>query len=199
MSLFGIAGNFAIDASKTFFGFGFVPSDREQMSHWDEYGICSSADSVFRRSGLQRQRREPRHHRHRAGAHARPVRAAEDRQLPAAARRRPPAPVPTRRRRPRRSGRTRRARPRPRAARASGDDAAHRSARARRPAARPTSSAFYVIERRSQGVKELDDMYVGMNIALAQQLLYGRGEHKAVSIVIQLHTQRRHGRGAAPG
>jgi putative ABC transport system permease protein len=38
-----------------------------------------------------------------------------------------------------------------------------------------------------QGVKELDDTYVAMHFALAQQLLYGRGEHQAVGIVLQLH------------
>jgi putative ABC transport system permease protein len=38
-----------------------------------------------------------------------------------------------------------------------------------------------------QGVRELDDIYVGMHLALAQQLVYGRGEHRATGIVIQLH------------
>ncbi|HTW36623.1 MAG TPA: FtsX-like permease family protein [Rhizomicrobium sp.] len=38
-----------------------------------------------------------------------------------------------------------------------------------------------------QGVRELDDIYVGMHIDLAQQLVYGRGEHRATGIVIQLH------------
>jgi putative ABC transport system permease protein len=38
-----------------------------------------------------------------------------------------------------------------------------------------------------QGVKEYDDAFVIMNFKLAQQLLYGRGERKAVSIVVQLH------------
>jgi putative ABC transport system permease protein len=38
-----------------------------------------------------------------------------------------------------------------------------------------------------QGVKELDDAYVAMHFTLAQQLLYGRGEHQAVGIVLQLH------------
>jgi putative ABC transport system permease protein len=33
----------------------------------------------------------------------------------------------------------------------------------------------------------LDDAFVGMHLALAQELLYGRGEHKAVSIAVQLH------------
>jgi putative ABC transport system permease protein len=38
-----------------------------------------------------------------------------------------------------------------------------------------------------QGVKELDDNYVAMSLPLAQQLVYGRGEHKATGIVLQLH------------
>jgi putative ABC transport system permease protein len=38
-----------------------------------------------------------------------------------------------------------------------------------------------------QSVKDLDDIYIGMHIALAQQLVYGRGEHRATGIVIQLH------------
>jgi len=37
-----------------------------------------------------------------------------------------------------------------------------------------------------QGVKELDDNYVAMHLALAQQLVYGRGEHKVTGIVLQL-------------
>ena len=38
-----------------------------------------------------------------------------------------------------------------------------------------------------QGVKELDDNFVAMPLGLAQQLVYGRGEHKATGIVLQLH------------
>ncbi|HLI51818.1 MAG TPA: FtsX-like permease family protein [Thermomicrobiaceae bacterium] len=38
-----------------------------------------------------------------------------------------------------------------------------------------------------QTVKELDDNYVGMNLSLAQDLVYGRGEHQATGIVVQLH------------
>ena len=38
-----------------------------------------------------------------------------------------------------------------------------------------------------QGVKELDDNYVAMHLPLAQQLVYGRGEHKATGIVLQLN------------
>jgi putative ABC transport system permease protein len=38
-----------------------------------------------------------------------------------------------------------------------------------------------------QGVKELDDNYVAMPLGLAQQLVYGRGEHKVTGIVLQLN------------
>jgi putative ABC transport system permease protein len=50
----------------------------------------------------------------------------------------------------------------------------------------PNVVSFFVNKAANMGFKELDDMYVGMNLKLAQQLLYGRGEHKAVSIQIQL-------------
>jgi putative ABC transport system permease protein len=37
-----------------------------------------------------------------------------------------------------------------------------------------------------QSAKELDDNYIGMNIGLAQNLVYGRGDHKATGIIVQL-------------
>ena len=48
-------------------------------------------------------------------------------------------------------------------------------------------------------MKELDDNYVAMPLALAQQLVYGRGEHKVTGIVLQLHhtARRAGGTGAA--
>jgi putative ABC transport system permease protein len=51
----------------------------------------------------------------------------------------------------------------------------------------PNVLSFFVSKAELQGVKELDDSFVAMHFALAQKLLYGRGEHKAVSIVLQLH------------
>jgi putative ABC transport system permease protein len=39
----------------------------------------------------------------------------------------------------------------------------------------------------SLGTKAVDDMFVGMNLTLAQQLLYGRQEPKVTAIVIQLN------------
>jgi len=49
VSLTGIAGNFDIDASKTFLGTGYVPSDRDRMLRWDEHGV--SRHRVFGDSG----------------------------------------------------------------------------------------------------------------------------------------------------
>jgi len=40
-SLSGIAGNFESNTSKTFFGVGFVPSERDHMKQWNEYGTGS--------------------------------------------------------------------------------------------------------------------------------------------------------------
>jgi putative ABC transport system permease protein len=38
-----------------------------------------------------------------------------------------------------------------------------------------------------QGLKEADDAFIWLNLSLAQQLLYGRAEHRVNSIVLQLH------------
>jgi putative ABC transport system permease protein len=42
ISLGGIASNAAADRAKIFFGSGFVPSDRDKMRHWDEYGLYTT-------------------------------------------------------------------------------------------------------------------------------------------------------------
>src|SRR5499433_2265773 len=49
-SLAGIAGNFENNTSKTFFGIGFVPSQRDRMKQWNEYGTGSQG---LKRSGLE--------------------------------------------------------------------------------------------------------------------------------------------------
>ena len=45
----GIAGNFKAASSKTFFGVGFSPADRDHMNLWDNYGTGSLA---LKRSGM---------------------------------------------------------------------------------------------------------------------------------------------------
>jgi len=185
VSLFGIAGNFSIDASKTFFGTGFVPSDRDRMRHWDEYHL-RAPDYVFPPLGVTDA--DINHGIVGIGM-ARvlglcgPLKIANCPPAPKEAMtidRKAPAPsvnlaelaardIPA-------STNTRKEADEPRldllSATATGA---------------PNVVTFYVNQAQSQGVKELDDAFVGMHVALAQELLYGRGEHKAVSIVVQLH------------
>jgi putative ABC transport system permease protein len=51
----------------------------------------------------------------------------------------------------------------------------------------PNVVSLTVAGAEPQGVRELDDNYIAMHLALAQQLVYGRGEHKVTGIVLQLH------------
>ena len=50
----------------------------------------------------------------------------------------------------------------------------------------PNVVSLDVVGTEVQGAKELDDVYVSMNLGQAQQLVYGRGEHKVTAIVLQL-------------
>ena len=50
VTLGGIAGNAAVDKSKTFFGEGFIPSAKDEMNTWDGYGIT---DGDRPKSGLE--------------------------------------------------------------------------------------------------------------------------------------------------
>jgi putative ABC transport system permease protein len=52
LTLFGIAGNFAENTSKTFLGMGMVPSDRDRMATWDDYGLMRDAARKSVASGL---------------------------------------------------------------------------------------------------------------------------------------------------
>jgi putative ABC transport system permease protein len=183
VSLFGIAGNFAIDTSKTFFGSGFVPSDREKMGRWDEYGLMHGRTirpivlrdddvnhgvigiGLARVLGLCKQLKiancpspPKKEQTVLADAPATDVNLAE---LSARDR----GPVQS----------------------APAEEAPRIDLLGATTGGAPNVVSFFVNSAQSQGYKELDDAYVGMNIKLAQQLLYGRGEHKAVSIAVQLH------------
>jgi putative ABC transport system permease protein len=47
--------------------------------------------------------------------------------------------------------------------------------------------SLHVARAEPQGARELDENVVLMSFTLAQKLLYGRGEHQATGIVLQLH------------
>ena len=83
-SLLGIAGNFSggNDAAKTFLGVGVIPSDRQRMRQWNEYGAAQPLRAGYR---LADDDAATRPDRRRHGAHPRLCARAEARRLPGAA------------------------------------------------------------------------------------------------------------------
>jgi putative ABC transport system permease protein len=57
------------------------------------------------------------------------------------------------------------------------------------PHGAPNVAELTVLKAEAQGVKEIDDMYVGMHLAEAQRLIYGNGAAEVTAIELQLkHT-----------
>ncbi|MGO8916736.1 MAG: ABC transporter permease [Stellaceae bacterium] len=184
LSLFGIAGNFQgeNDAAKTFFGVGIVPSDRERMLQWDEYGASRPYHPDSRIADDDETRGLI------GVGLARILNLCADLKIADC----PPAPA---------------AKPRQEVAAdapakedfsdlagkdvtGNGDPNAHLpriDLLAATAGGAPNVVSLYIGGAESQGVKDLDDNYIGMHLTLAQQLLYGRGEHKVTGIELQLH------------
>jgi putative ABC transport system permease protein len=180
-ALVGIAGNFSsgTSASKTFFGVGLVGAAQEQMRQWDEHGAGRPYVQDDRLS-------DPDASRGVIGRGvARMLGLCEPLHVPNC-----PAPEP---------------KPQP-AGTAPPLDSALADLAHDEQGNRPTGGAAPQIQLLSatadgapnivsldvagvdtQTVKELDDNYVAMPLLLAQQLVYGRGEHKVTGIVLQLH------------
>ncbi|HEY3826949.1 MAG TPA: FtsX-like permease family protein [Bryobacteraceae bacterium] len=183
-SLAGIAGNFDNNTSKTFFGVGFVPSARDRMKLWDEYGAGSEG---LKRSGLKDDDLSEGI----AGIGVvRILGLCERLQLndcPATPRGAPDTPES--------SGVTGSSPPpeleelavrdKPTGEIASGEPSIDLLAATAGGA--PNVVSLRIMRVESQPLKELDDNYVGMNLGLAQNLIYGRGEHKVSGIVVQLN------------
>ena len=181
-SLVGIAGNFenGNDAAKTFLGVGIIPSDRDKMRQWNEFGVGRSAAPDDRLADGDPSRGLV------GGGLARILGLCGPLKLPNCAS--PP---------PRRPTVVASAAPEPalaalaqrdlEGAAAGQDSAPEISLLAATAAGAPNVVDFHVAGVDPQGAKELDDNYVAMHFALAQQLVYGRGEHKATGIVLQLH------------
>ena len=182
-SLTGIAGDVDNDTSKTFLGVGFVPSERDRMEQWDEYG---TEPRGLKRSALKDEDLSkgiagvglvrilglcaPLHLDHCPPQPAPPSADRVGEQTPVLlasladlASRDKPAPD----------------------AGASVDPTIDLLAATAGGA--PNVVSLQIANAELQPWKELDDNYVGMNIGLAQNLIYGRGEHKATGIVVQLH------------
>jgi putative ABC transport system permease protein len=184
-SLAGIASNSDSGESRTFVGTGFIPSDRDAMKRWDEYQVGRAGDpdtglrdgdrsqgivgiGMARVLGLceklhlgdcpQLPSGAPSENAARAEVAGLPKQDFSDLVSRDRATAAPHAPVS------------------PRidllAATAGGA---------------PNVVDLEVVKADAQGVRDLDDIYVGMHLVLAQELVYGRGEHRATGIVIQLH------------
>jgi len=183
-SLAGIAGNFENNTSKTFLGVGFVPSERDRMKQWDEYG---TEPRGLKHSGLTDDDLAK-------GVTGmglvRILGLCERLHLDSCSRAIQPPSAPSEF-----AGED----PQPSANLADlasldkpeGDAATNVTPTidllAATAGGAPNVVSLQVASVEIQPFKELDDNYVGMNIGLAQDLIYGRGEHKATGIVLQLH------------
>ena len=188
VSLFGIAGNFSIDTSKTFLGVGFVPSDRWKMVHWDEYRIL---DVYARLAGYRIQPLGMSDNDENHGIIGTGMARVLGLCAPLKIAHCPTPPKP-------KAEVVAGAPAAPKIADLAASDLGPRHAAADDGPPRidllgataegaPNVVTFYVNRAVNQGYKELDDAYVGMNLKLAQQLLYGRGRPKAIGIQVQLH------------
>jgi putative ABC transport system permease protein len=181
-SLTGIAGNFSggADASKTFMGLGLVPSDRDRMQQWDEFGIGAARPADPRLSDPNETQGLVGFGMARILGLCTPLALADCPPAPAA---QPSSNAPD-------SG--------------TGADVAALAAQegvgggvqkgqpeiallSATAGGAPNVVNLTVSGAEPQGAKELDDNYVVMNLSLAQQLVYGRGERKVTGIVLQLH------------
>ncbi|HEY2513405.1 MAG TPA: FtsX-like permease family protein [Polyangiaceae bacterium] len=179
VSLTGIVGNFEIDTSKTFLGTGYVPADRDAMRRWDERGVAQAR--VLEDSGL----REGDESRGVVGVGlARVLGLCGPLHIPNC----PPRPDLS-------SAVASNAGAGPAPDVPEGEvgaspvapDAPRLDLLAATASGTPNVMSLYVNRAEPQGARELDENFVVMNFALAQKLLYGRGEPKATGLVLQLH------------
>jgi putative ABC transport system permease protein len=181
-SLVGIAGNFSgsVEASKTFLGTGLIPSNRERMRQWDEFRASAGYVPDRRMSDEDPSRGEIGAGLARVlglcgplglhGCPALPARSFSGETIGAAQRDLTDLAA------------------RDLAAGAQGSNPTPQiDLLAATAGGAPNVVQLAVGGAEPQGVKELDDNFVAMPLGLAQQLVYGRGEHKATGIVLQLH------------
>jgi len=182
-SLVGIAGNFSgsVEASKTFLGTGLIPSNRERMRQWDEFRASAGYVPDRRMSDEDASRGEIGVGLARVLGLCGPLGLRGCPALPAAQPLSGAAPGAASRDLTDLAARDL-------AAGAQGPDPTPRiDLLAATAGGAPNVVQLAVGGAEPQGVKELDDNFVAMPLGLAQQLVYGRSEHKATGIVLQLH------------
>jgi len=181
VSLFGVAGNPERDTSKTFLGSGVVPSKREEMRSWNEHRLTET-DATDNR-GLSDD--DPT-----SGF----VGIGMARMLGlCAALRQADCPVDFKTV-PKTvenvegvAAQDFSALGEEETTRKAAGDGARINLLGATATGSPNIVDFKVAKAVTLGNKAIDDMIVGMNIELAQRLVYGRGEKKVTSIVLQLH------------
>jgi len=184
INLFGIAGNFDAEASRTFVGQGVIPADYNKMRRWDEHRIKLTSNA-----GDKPLNEKDETHGFIGAGLARILGLCEPLRLGDCTSRQggdqetvQAKSAPDKRDfsgLEEESGRT--------GSVAGYETAPHLDLLAATANGAPNVVSFYVDQAIKQGIKEYDDAFVIMNFNLAQQLLYGRGEKKAGSIVLQLH------------
>ncbi len=184
-SLVGIAGNFSgeVEASKTFLGTGLIPSDREKMRQWDEFGAGRGYVADSRMADAEPSNGLIGVGLARVLGLCTPLKLAGCPPLPAS---NSPAKL---------AGVAVASVKQDIADLALSDLGGGKTGSDSMPRidllaatanGAPNVVSLTVSGGEPQGVKELDDNFVAMPLALAQQLVYGRGEHKVTGIVLQL-------------
>jgi putative ABC transport system permease protein len=175
LTVAGIAGNFSgeNEASKTFFGVGRVPADRATMRRWDEHGIgqrdatdelLSDANPSLGYVGV---------------GLGRVLRLCEPLKIADC--------PPEKRSATLTSGLAPALADLPEMEKAAAaPESPHIELLAATVGGAPNVVRMDLSGAERQAAKELDDNFVGMNLALAQKLVFGRGEPKVTGIVLQL-------------
>jgi len=170
----GIAENPANGGSRTFFATGFVPAGQTRMESWNEYGIGARLESNALNG-------DPSQGIIGAGF-ARYMGLCERLHMTDCPK--PPKSAPTRES-------DVAGLPRQDFSALTGPAAAPKTPSidllAATAGGAPNIVAMKIGRVERQGAKEMDDGYVVMNLTLAQQLVYGRGAHKATGIIVQLY------------
>jgi len=180
-SLVGIAGNFSgeSDASKTFLGVGLIPSDRDRMRQWDEFHLNTTRAPDPRLSDQDSARGLV------GVGLARVLGLCAPLGLPGC-----PKPLPARTAAsvalPLQQDIADLAQRDLGGAEANASHLPEIDLLAATAGGAPNVVRLTVSGSEPQGVKELDDNFIAMHLALAQQLVYGRGEHEVTGIVLQL-------------
>jgi putative ABC transport system permease protein len=176
----GIAGNFAAGVSRTIFASGVVVADRNVMLRWNDYGFPGkprmlaltggSADAAVIGTGV-----------------ARVLRLCDALHLPRCPRPHdvaPPAGAPLPEDVALLSGRD------AVDATAADGEGARLELLAATVGGAPNVARLKVVKAEAQGVKEVDDAYIELNLTQAQRLLYGPARPEVTAIALQLrHTQ----------